>query len=123
MDKESSILQLKLKIIDLKLEKDKEIHSLLLSTLVGVLTFFAATGVILKVSNDFITNITRWAIKLQWYYSLLIILFLMLVLPLLAGFIFSKILNVIFRYKQKIYDDRIEDMNTLLTELNSKSKK
>jgi len=122
MDKEERILDLKLKILDLKLDKERDIHSLSLTILIGFLTFFVTSGIGLKIFNQSIYDLTTWAISLKWYFAVLILLLLVFGLPFLAGFIGKVGIDIILKSKERIYNKNINELEKMISQLSSKKK-
>jgi hypothetical protein len=120
MDKSEKILELKIKLVELQIERDKDIHAMAVSVIVGVITFVITTEYLAKLFNDTLKKIAEWALSIHPLVAVILFLVLLIVLPLLAGYIANKAIQLVMKSKAKVYNDGIREINQLLEELHSK---
>lgn len=114
MDKEDKILDLKLKIIDLKLEKEKDIHQSAFALLIGAITFFMTSSIIINTLRESLNKVIQSIITWKVYFSIPTLI-LIIILPALATWYMSKkITDLYFKSKEKIYDGKIREIETII---------
>ncbi|HJX06200.1 MAG TPA: hypothetical protein VJ461_05805 [Candidatus Nanoarchaeia archaeon] len=120
MDKDEKIFELKLKKIELKLEKEKELHSLAVSILAGVLTFLVTTGFLANAFTNTITSVVKAIIEFNVIVALIMLILLIFGLPFLVGSLAYQGVQMIMKSKEKLYDVRIQEIEKWISELRSK---
>jgi len=121
MDKDT--LELKMKIIELKLERDKTVNSFLIGVLAAIIFFFVTSSFIvepaLKLMSTYLTNSM---ITQDWILAIFLITVYMILLPILAGFFTKWIIDAILSAQNKAYNDRIQDLEKLIIEKGLKTR-
>ncbi|MBS3105982.1 hypothetical protein J4234_07045 [Candidatus Woesearchaeota archaeon] len=120
MDKEDKILDLKLRIIDLKLEKEKDIHQSVFVLLIGVVTFFMTSSIIIGTLREYLNGIIQSIITWKAYFSIPTLILIIILPALVVGYITNKITNLYFKSKERIYDDKIKEIEGIISNLKGK---
>lgn len=117
MDKEEKILDLKLRIIDLKLEKEKDIHQSVFALLVAVVTFFITSSIIINTIKESLNKIVQPIITWNVYFSIPTLILIIISPAFAAGYISKKITDLYFKSKEKMYNDKIKEIEDILSNL------
>ena len=125
MDKKDRIIELKVKIIELTLEKKKDLFKTLISFIFSVLSF-AYTINFIKEPNSFFVKITSTIIiellKLPEYINLIAVFSFPFIVAYLTYSFSTRVMNSILEEQKKIYTDAIEGIEILIRELEPTAK-
>ena len=109
--------EIRLKIIELKLERDKDTFITSMSILVGVITFLYTLGFIpsnlSQWLKDNINTVISPITKLNPFLGLAVVLLIAIALPVLTGIIASRIVTFLVKNKLAIYNDAIKELEKL----------
>ena len=124
------ILALKVKIIELTLERDKTINSFLIGATAAIIVFFvnllifnpgtALSQVTVPISNalvGIIVPVLACNVILGLILWVIISGFFLLVLPIVSGWLAKRFIDEIVKDKAKAYNDAIKGLNDLIKEL------
>ena len=123
MDKQEKLIDLELKKVDLKLKRDNEIHRLSFSILAFVLTFLVTSNFLLNLFQETIRSWVRAIMLLPGPLNFILIILMMTTLPVVAGVAAMIIMGGFLKSKEKLYEDRLKDIDTLINGINTKKKK
>jgi hypothetical protein len=114
--KKELLIQLKLKLMDLKLEKDKSVINFGISAIIGIFALLINLGIITNFS-ELVKNTMANAISSNNLIEIVFMIIIYLVVfPLLAFFVSQWLLNQIFLTYQKAYNKRIREIEELINE-------
>ncbi|MBI2558090.1 hypothetical protein HYW20_02100 [Candidatus Woesearchaeota archaeon] len=120
MDKEAKNFEIQSKIIELKLERDKDTFITSMSIVVGVIAFMYTIGFIpndiSQWIKDFFNNLLPLPFVRANLWIILALIFVLLLIPILSGIIASYIFRLILKNKSKLYDTAIKDFQKLSKE-------
>ena len=110
--------EIRLKIIELKLERDKDTFITSMSILVGVITFLYTLGFIPSNLSQWLKDSINAVIPLIFtkahpFLGLIGVLIIAITLPVLTGTIASRIIKFLIKNKSAIYDNAIKELEKL----------
>ena len=123
------ILELKVKIIELKLERDKTINAFLIGATIAIIVFFvnllifnssSLPQITIPIGNalaGIIVPVMQYNIALGLILLIIMFAFFLLVLPLASGWFAKWFIDEIVKDKAKAYNDAIKKLNDLIKEL------
>ena len=121
--KDEDIIKIKLKLIDIELEKKKHVHKLLFSLVVALITFGVVYGNVYSIFNNSLIEVFQSIINFNEIVGIVAMLLFMICLPILAYFISGKFIDIfIIQSTNEIYDEKIEELKKLINELTEKTK-
>jgi hypothetical protein len=120
MNKDDKVFELKLKLLDLKLEKDKEIYSVMFTLVVGVGSLLFAGDLLKNLYGEAYANMIKSASQLNPWFGLFLIILTLVAFPLIMMFGTSVIIKGLFKIKEESYDKSIKEVKKLIDEYSMK---
>jgi len=117
MDKEDKIVELELKIIDLKLERDKYVHRSIFSILVAVITFGVTSGTLANMFGENLKSLVISSFLTHVLVGIVVFVILMVGLPIFAYFITTRLIDLFLKSSDEIYKDRIRDIEKMKNDI------
>lgn len=120
VDNEDRIVDLKLKKIDLKFERDKYIYGSAFSFVIAAITFAVTSYNIYLFITKMLEDSLKTIISINEMVGI-IVLFLFPFVAAAIAFIVSNLFIAIFKKSiDQIYNDRIQEIDDIITDLSSK---
>ena len=125
MDKEDRIIDLKLKKIELKLEKKKDLFKTIISFIIGIVSFLYTVNYIETLNSYFTTGIStiiEGLFKLPEPINIITILLLPFLMAYTTYRFSTNFMDSVLKGKEKMYKNAIEEVDFLLEDLEPKKK-
>lgn len=122
MTNENKIIDLKLKIIDIKLEKEKYLHKSLFSFVIAVITFAITYGNIASIFNNTFVTILQSVISFNEILGLVVMILFLILLPVVAYYVSKGLANFFIKSTNKMYDDKIKEIDNIINKLTKTEK-
>jgi hypothetical protein len=114
MNKEEMIYELKLKTIELELERDKEQHRAAFGVMAAVLMFLVTTGFTKDSISIYLTNLFKFLLSISVLLFLGVFVLMVIGLPVLAYFVSTNLFSFYLKSQEKIYNKKIEKLNRMI---------
>lgn len=111
------ITELKLKIIEIKLERDKYLHKSLFSLVIAIITFAVTSGILANTFNENVKSAIIASFNFSIYLGLAVSVLIAIGLPIIAYLLSHQLLSFFLKTTQKVYDTRISEIEKMIKEL------
>src|SRR3989344_3554991 len=122
MDKKEKIIDLQLKIIEMNLEKEKDLYNSSFSWATGIIIFLITSGFLTNTLKNVLEELVRNIISEPQWWDIIILYILIIIPPLLAGFGSKKLFDLFINSKKKIYEEKIKEINEVIYKLKTQEK-
>ena len=122
MDKKEKIIDLQLKIIEINLEKEKDLYNSSFSWATGIIIFLITSGFLTNTLKNILVELVKNIISKPQWWDIIILYILIIIPPLLAGFGSKKLFDLFINSKKKIYEEKIKEINEVIYKLKTQEK-
>jgi hypothetical protein len=117
MDKKEKILELKLKVIELGLERDKYTHKTLFSGAIAIITFALTSQIFLDSVKQTLVQSLVSLISFNTIIGLIIMFAFVLGITILAYYLSSRLTDIFFKTANNMFNSRIKEIKKLIEDL------
>jgi|GEM_PF-5583718 len=117
---ENKVLDLKMKIIELKHEKEKDVHKSGFSILFGLIVFLITSGVLSNAFNVLLKGTVEVILQLEFYIAVISLIVILTIPAIIAGIFANRMITYYLKSREKIYDEWIYDIEKLINNLDPK---